>query len=76
MYGIELKLWRNDEEKNWTAEINGRRYERVAIEWIHAHVHGALLDAEESLIETARKTPSSFSCETGDHAGPRPLVLQ
>jgi len=25
----------------------------------HAHVHGALLDAEESLIEIARKQPEA-----------------
>jgi len=36
VYEIELKLWRNEQEKNWTAEINGRRYESVAIEWIHS----------------------------------------
>jgi hypothetical protein len=53
VYEIELKLWHNDEEKNWTAEINGRRYEPMAIEWIHAHLHGVLLDAEESLVGIA-----------------------
>lgn len=36
-------------------EINGRRYEAVAIEWIHAHVYGALLDAEDALIEMEKK---------------------
>ena len=55
MYEIAIKLWRNEQEKDWTAQINGRRYEGVAIEWIHAHVHGALLDAEEYLIESARR---------------------
>ena len=53
MYEITIKLWRNEQEKDWTAQINGRRFEGVAIEWIHAHVHGALLDAEEFLIEIA-----------------------
>jgi hypothetical protein len=61
VYQIVLHLWRNQEEKNWTAEINGRRYERVAIEWIHAHVHGALLDAEESLVEHATERLESRS---------------
>lgn len=57
MYEITIKLWRNDQEKNWTAEINGQRYEAVPIDWIHVHVYGALLDAEESLIELAKKPP-------------------
>jgi hypothetical protein len=55
VYEITIKLWRNQQEKNWTMEINGQRYEAVAIEWIHAHVYGALLDAEESPIEMTRK---------------------
>jgi hypothetical protein len=75
VYEIELKLWRNEEEKNWTAEINGRRYERLPIAWIHAHVHGALLDAEESLIEIATELDSVFR-ETRGHAGLRTFVLQ
>jgi hypothetical protein len=75
VYEIELKLWRNEEEKDWTAEINGRRYERVAIEWVHAHVHGALLDAEEALIEILEK-PHSVSRETMAYAEPRTFVLQ
>jgi hypothetical protein len=75
VHEIKLKLWRNEEEKNWTAEINGRRYESVGIEWIHAHVHGALLDAEESLIEIATELDSVFH-ETRGHAGPRTFVLQ
>jgi hypothetical protein len=75
VYEIEFKLWRNEEEKNWTAEINGRRYEQVAIEWIHAHVHGALLDAEDSLMEIAGEL-NSLSRDTTDNAWPRTLVLQ
>jgi hypothetical protein len=75
VYEIALKLWRNEEEKNWTAEINGRRYERVAIEWIHAHIHGALLDAEDALIAIATNL-NGVSCETHDYARPRTLVLQ
>jgi hypothetical protein len=47
---VILKLWRNEQAKNWTAEINGERYKAVAIEIIHELVHCALLDAEESLL--------------------------
>jgi hypothetical protein len=55
VYEITIKLWRNEREKNWAAEINGQRYEAVAIEWIHERVHNALLDAEELLLESARR---------------------
>lgn len=55
MHEILFKLSRNDQEKNWTAEINGHRYEAVAIELIHELVYRALLDAEESLIEITRE---------------------
>jgi hypothetical protein len=75
VYQIVLQLWRNEEEKNWTAEINGRQYERVAIEWIHAHIHGELLDAEESLIEIAAKL-NGVSREIRGQARPRTFVLQ
>jgi hypothetical protein len=57
VHEITFKIWRNEREKHWTAEINGRRYEAVAIDWIHAHLHGALLDAEESRFEIAEKPP-------------------
>jgi CheY-like chemotaxis protein len=43
-----LKLWRNGQTKNWTADINGERYEAVTVETIHELVNRALLDAEES----------------------------
>jgi hypothetical protein len=57
VYEIVFKLWRNKEEKDWTAEINGQRYEAVTIEWIHELVHRALLNAEDSLIENESKPP-------------------
>jgi hypothetical protein len=57
MHEIRVQLWRNEQEKNWTVEINGERFEKVAIEWIHELVHRALLDAEESLIEISRRRP-------------------
>ena len=55
MHEILFKLWRNEQEKNWTAEINGQRHEGVTIEWIHELVSRALLDAEESLIKITRE---------------------
>ncbi len=54
---INIKIWRNDQEKTWTLELNGARYEGVVIEWIHEIVYRALLDAEDDLIESAKKPP-------------------
>ena len=59
MHNIVVKLFRNEQEKNWTAEINGKRHEAVTIEWIHELVHDALLDAEESLLEPGKRRASS-----------------
>jgi hypothetical protein len=57
VHEILFRLWRNEQEKNWTVEINGERYEAVAIEWIHELVYRALLDAEESLIPLKKDPP-------------------
>ena len=59
MHNIVVKLLRNEQDKNWTAEINGERHEAVAIEWVHELVYRALLDAEELLMGISRNAPSS-----------------
>jgi hypothetical protein len=51
MHEISIKLWRNHLEQDWSAEINGKRYEYVAIELIEELVERALLRAEESLTQ-------------------------
>jgi hypothetical protein len=51
---ILFKLWRNDQEKNWSVEINGERHEAVTIEWVQELVYRAVLDAEDSLLTTKR----------------------
>jgi hypothetical protein len=55
LHEILFKLWRNEQQKNWTAEINGQRHEGVAIEWIHELVSRAVFDAEDSLIRITRE---------------------
>jgi hypothetical protein len=50
VHEIVIKLWRNEKEKNWTAEINGERHEPVTIELVQELVHCAVLDAEDALI--------------------------
>jgi hypothetical protein len=51
---IVFKLWRNDQEKDWSVEINGERHEAVTIEWVQELVYRAVLDAEDSLLITKR----------------------
>lgn len=51
MQEIAVKIWRNEQEKNWTVEINGERHEGVTIEWVHELVYCAVLDAEDSLLD-------------------------
>jgi hypothetical protein len=54
---IVFRLFRNEQQKNWSVEINSERHEAVTIEWVHALVHRAVLDAEDLLLQIARKPP-------------------
>jgi hypothetical protein len=54
---IIVRLWRNEQDKNWSAEINGERHDAVTIEWVHELVYRAVLDAEDSLLEIRQKPP-------------------
>ena len=57
MQEIIFRLWRNEQDKNWSVEINGERHDAVAIEWVHELVYRAVLDAEDSLLQTPKKPP-------------------
>jgi hypothetical protein len=54
---ILFRLWRNEEDKDWTVEINGERHEAVTIEWVQELVYRAVLDAEDSLLDVTGKPP-------------------
>ena len=54
---IIVKLWRNEQNKDWSVEINGERHEAVAIEWVHELVYRAVLDAEDLLLNVPQKPP-------------------
>jgi hypothetical protein len=54
---IVFRLFRNEQQKNWSVEINSERHEAVTIEWVHELVHRAVLDAEDLLLQIARKPP-------------------
>jgi hypothetical protein len=57
MQEINVKLWRNNREQDWSVEINGKRYESVPIELIEELVERALIVAEESIIEVVTRRP-------------------
>ena len=48
MYDINVKLWRNHREQDWSAEINGIRYDSVTIDVIEGLVQHALYFGEGS----------------------------
>jgi hypothetical protein len=56
MQEIVFKLWRNEQEKDWSVEINGDRHEAVTIEGVQELVYRAVLDAEDSLLIAKRLT--------------------
>jgi hypothetical protein len=50
---INMKLWRNDEFRDWSIEINGRIYEHVPDEGLAELVEAALIVAAKSLIKAS-----------------------
>jgi hypothetical protein len=55
VHEINIKIWRNEQDKNWTVEVNGTRFEGVTMEQIKALFYDALLDAEECLVARAKR---------------------
>jgi hypothetical protein len=53
MREINMKLWRNDEFRGWSIEINGRFHEHVPDEGLTELVEAALIVAAKSLIQAS-----------------------
>jgi hypothetical protein len=51
MREINLKLWFNDEHRDWSIEIDGRIHDHIAGEGLTELVEGALIVAAKSLIQ-------------------------
>jgi hypothetical protein len=51
MREINLKLWFNDEYRDWSIEIDGRIHDHIAGEGLTELVEGALIVAAKSLIQ-------------------------
>lgn len=52
MQEINVKLWRNHQDQDWSVEINGKRYESVSIELIQELVEHAQTAAEPGAIDS------------------------
>jgi hypothetical protein len=53
MREINIKLWHNDEFRDWSMEIDGRFHEHVPDEGLTELVEGALIVAAKSLIQAS-----------------------
>jgi hypothetical protein len=47
---INVKIWRNENDKNWSVQMNGAEFLGVTLGQIQALFYDELLDAEESLM--------------------------
>lgn len=57
MQQLNVKLRRNQQEQNWSVEINGRSHDFISIEEVDELVKRALINAQESLTDaTSRST--------------------
>jgi hypothetical protein len=48
---LTVKLTRNERERNWSVEINGKSYNFLSIEQVKALVNRAVASAEESMTD-------------------------
>jgi hypothetical protein len=53
MREINIKLWRNDEFRDWSMEINGRFHQHVPNNGLTELLEGALIVAAKSLIQAS-----------------------
>lgn len=55
MQAINIKMWRNDEEQDWSIEINGLLHEHITSEIMGDLVECALIVAEKTLTEASTR---------------------
>jgi hypothetical protein len=55
MQQLNVTLTRNEEQQNWSVEINGKSYHFLSIEEVMALVNSAVASVEESM--TAMRRP-------------------
>jgi 3-oxoacyl-(acyl-carrier-protein) synthase len=48
---INIKLWRNADEKDWSVEVGGKMHEHVSTETVDELVEYVLVAAQQALLE-------------------------
>ncbi len=56
MRELSFRIWRNQQEQNWSIEINGKSYEFISLESVNRLVKDALIDAAESVADKTSHT--------------------
>ena len=51
MREIKIKLWRHDEEKDWSAEVYGKRHIHISTKTVDELVEYVLVAAQQALLE-------------------------
>jgi hypothetical protein len=51
MQEFKIKLWRHDEEKDWSVEVHGRLHEHVSSTTVDELVEYALVAAQHALLK-------------------------
>jgi hypothetical protein len=51
MQEIKIKLWRHDEEDDWSAEVYGRLHKHISTETVDELVEYVLVAAQQALLE-------------------------
>jgi hypothetical protein len=55
---INVKLWRNHQQQDWSVEINGTRHDSLTIESIEELMARALIDAEKAMLSDIGTRPN------------------
>jgi hypothetical protein len=58
MHEINVKLWRNHQQQDWSVEINGTRHDSLTIETIEQLMERALIDAEQAMLSDLGRRPN------------------
>lgn len=61
MRRLNVKLWRNDKEQNWSVDIDGESYKFISLESVKELVTRALADTQESMIKEATRPRDRLS---------------
>jgi hypothetical protein len=52
---LKIQLWRNSAERNWSVQVNDKRYDSVTLIFVQQLVAQRLANAKKALIGEARR---------------------